>query len=296
MKLCLGSVSCVIENRLESEDSELEGRLIRKRRSSGGDRAGAVTNGDASGGRLTPHLPPLSIPLGSAAVGGSKTPQRSPVRGSVAITAANGEAGDARRDIPLSQTWHGGGGGGAIGGPGAGSFAMFDQYDGSSGRGSGRGGTSARSRATMSRRWGVGKGSRVEDEWPSTDAPTHEMEAAAAETPSKMVKFSLGSRRRPDNGSFFPGPSEDGGGDGTSGAPQFGASARTRGGKGTAGLGRGESKGKAGGKGRDDEGGKKDPRAAVMNVTVQTRLWADYFNNTLRCWEALLDPFRYKSK
>ncbi|CAM9521436.1 unnamed protein product, partial [Laminaria digitata] len=29
-----------------------------------------------------------------------------------------------------------------------------------------------------------------------------------------------------------------------------------------------------------------------MNVTVQTRLWAEYFNSTLRCWEALLDPFR----
>ena len=36
----------------------------------------------------------------------------------------------------------------------------------------------------------------------------------------------------------------------------------------------------------------KDPRAVVLNVTVQARVWADYFNNTLRCWETLLDPFR----
>ncbi|CAN0027667.1 unnamed protein product, partial [Ectocarpus sp. 13 AM-2016] len=34
MKLCLASVSCVIENRLESEDNELERRLLRGRRPS----------------------------------------------------------------------------------------------------------------------------------------------------------------------------------------------------------------------------------------------------------------------
>jgi len=31
--------------------------------------------------------------------------------------------------------------------------------------------------------------------------------------------------------------------------------------------------------------------APSLNVSVVTRLWADYYNNTLKCWEPLLEPF-----
>lgn len=95
-----------------------------------------------------------------------------------------------------------------------------------------------------------------------------------AGTPTKSVKFTLG-RKRTENeniSSSLRAASNTGGATAAGGAASNSA---------------------AGGPGKaTGEAQTADPRAAVMNVTVQTRLWAEYFNNTLRCWEALLDPFR----
>lgn len=92
-------------------------------------------------------------------------------------------------------------------------------------------------------------------------------------TPTKSVKFALGlGRKRAENGGL--------------------SSSAVTGNTGSAETGRFASKPATGGTGKAKGTEATDPRAAVMNVTVQTRLWAESFNNTLRCWEALLDPFR----
>lgn len=132
--------------------------------------------------------------------------------------------------------------------------------------------------------WRAGKESRIDEERPMTPmkaADREDTSEAVTGTPTRSVKFALGYRRA-SNRAVAAG--SVGNTDASGGASALG-STRTSGVAATS---------VEGGRG-NTEGQKKDakdPRAAVMNVTVQARLWADYFNNTLRCWEALLDPFR----
>ena len=170
---------------------------------------------------------------------------------------------------------------------------LSDQDDGGRGLQRHRGYGSRASLLKHSRLWGSNKGSRVDEGAPTT--PTHAAEGAAAAasaeagTPTKAVKFSLG-RRRTEGNAFAGGGLRHAGASGEATAPGISPASATAlkltGGA----LGTGGRK-LAGGK---KEAGEetKDSRAAVMNVTVQTRLWAEYFNSTLRCWEALLDPFK----
>ncbi|CAM9972493.1 unnamed protein product, partial [Ectocarpus sp. 8 AP-2014] len=92
MKLCLASVSCVIENRLESEDNELERRLLRGRRpssSSPGRHGGSEAA--PPGVRPSSSAPAQAMPAGSATVPtvGFETTETTPAVG---------------QDLPLSHT------------------------------------------------------------------------------------------------------------------------------------------------------------------------------------------------
>lgn len=142
-----------------------------------------------------------------------------------------------------------------------------------------------------SRLWGTGRSTRIYEEGSTT--PTDALEADAADgTPTKSVKFML-ARKRTDGGAggLAVGAAGNRGGSGDAAVSNSSGlavvTAKTAGGA----SGSVGGKEHAGGNGKAG-GEAEDPRAAVMNVTVQTRLWADYFNNTVRCWEALLDPFR----
>lgn len=187
-----------------------------------------------------------------------------------------------RDDLPLSHTWHGGGGGPNT----AAGTNTEDEPSGGGGTGEG-GGSSGRlgahtgSRSNLlkgTRRWGTNKGSRVLDgdglHAVGEDAPAGG--SGGTGTPTKSVKFVLGRKRTENNGL-------------SSAAAAAAAPGRK---PGAARAGGASSKPAAEGAGKAAGAQAADPRAAVMNVTVQTRLWAEYFNNTLRCWEALLDPFR----
>lgn len=273
MKLCLASVSCVIENRLESEDNELERRLIRGQRPSSSSRSDAETA--PSGGRPPPAPAPSLPPAAEAAA-----PTLPVTRSSTSGPNRPATPGPPCDDLPLSHTWHGGGGPNTAAGTNAEDEASVG--GGAAGGGtSGRFGTHTGSRANLlkgSRRWGTSKGSRVLDgdglHAVGEDAPVGAPTGTG--TPTKSVKFVLG-RKRTENG----------------GLSSAAVAAAAPGGKpGAARAGGASSKPAAQGVGNAAAGQAADPRAAVMNVTVQTRLWAEYFNNTLRCWEALLDPFR----
>lgn len=277
MKLCLASVSCVIENRLESEDNELERRLLRGRRSSSSSSSisgRSVSEPAPSGGRP----PPIPAPPLTALVGMQTTPITRPGTSGSHLQQAT----DTAEDLPLSHTWHGGR---------ANSAARQDTSTngGRGGGGSNLFGVHAGSRANLlkppSRRWGTGKGFRAVDSSDGLDAVREDVRVGMRSsantgmgTPTKSVKFTLGRKRTENEGL-------------SSSAPTAGST----GGVTTATGGTASSQSAAaGGGGQAARGGGQaaDPRAAVMNVTVQTRLWAEYFNNTLRCWEALLDPFR----
>lgn len=279
MKLCLASVSCVIENRLESEDNELERRLLRGRRSSSLSSSSRTDGESAPSGGRPPAAP---APFLSAAAAATTMP--------VARSATSGPNRPAtpappRDDLPLSHTWHGG-----EGAPNTAAGANADD-EASGGGGTAGGGNAGRfgaqigSRTNLlkgTRRWGTNRGSRVLDgdglHAVGEDAPAGAPTGAG--TPTKSVKFILG-RKRTENNGF------------SSAAAAAETAAAAPGGKfGAARAGGTSSKPAAEGAGKAAGGQSADPRAAVMNVTVQTRLWAEYFNNTLRCWEALLDPFR----
>lgn len=271
MKLCIGKVSCVIENRLESEDDELERRLVRKRRT--------PTGGETSTRSLSIlRRPSLAGPTNQLA-------QRASL-GSLPPSSAGPGASDPPDNLPLSHTWH----------AGSERMMMSDQDDGGRSLQRYRGYGSRASLLKGSKRWGSTKGSRIDEEAPTTPTNAGEGAAAAAAaasaeagTPTKAVKFSLG-RRRTEGNAFAGGSVRHAGASGEATAPGISPASATAlkltGGA----LGTGGSK-VAGEKGATGEE-TKDSREAVMNVTVQTRLWAEYFNSTLRCWEALLDPFR----
>ena len=265
MKLCLASVSCVIENRLESEDNELERRLLRGRRSSSVSSSSNRTDGDTAPLGVSGRPPPIPAPSLSAAAAATTMPNRPP-------TPA------PRDDLPLSHTWHGGG---AAAGTNAEDEASGGGGTGGGGGNSTRFGAQTGSRANLlkgTRRWGTNKGSRVLDgdglHAVGEDAPAGG--PGGTGTPTKSVKFVLGRKRTENNGL-------------SSAAAATAAPGRK---SGAARAGGASSKPAASGADKAAGGQAADPRAAVMNVTVQTRLWAEYFNNTLRCWEALLDPFR----
>lgn len=285
MKLCLASVSCVIENRLESEDNELERRLLRGRRSS----SFSSSSGRSSGGETAPlggRPPPVPAPPPLTAVAGMQTtpitrPGASGSHRHQATTAATAE------DLPLSHTWHGGR---------ANNAARQDASTGGGGRGGGGSnlfGVHTGSRPNLlkapSRRWGTGRGPRAVDGGDGLDAVREDAQAGAGSsanntgigTPTKSVKFTLGRKRMENEGMSLSAASAGSTGGATTAAGGAASSSKSA-------AAGGAGKAAAGGGG----GQAADPRAAVMNVTVQTRLWAEYFNNTLRCWEALLDPFR----
>lgn len=264
MKLCIGKVACVIENRLESEDDELERRLIRKRRSPHG-------GGGDNSSRSVSILRRSSLPV----------PNQPAQRASVECLPATGAGSDLPDNLPLSHTWH-------AGSERIGTVPFVLDHD-DSGRGLQRY-RGYGSRASLLRKWGSNRGARIDEEAPST--PTDGAGAAAlaeAGTPTKAVKFLLGRRRTEGNvGGTLR---QNGGGvTGEGTAPGISPASATAL-KLTGGALGGGGKKVAGGKEEAGEEG-KDSRAAVMNVTVQTRLWAEYFNSTLRCWEALLDPFK----
>ena len=273
MKLCIGRVSCVIENRLESEDDELERRLVRKRRSS--------TSVDTS-------TRSLSILRRPSATGPNQPTQRASL-GSLPASSAGPGVSDPPDNLPLSHTWHAGSER-TTAGP-----LMSDQDDSGRGLQRYRGYGSRANLLKHSRLWGSNRGSRIDEEAPTT--PTHAVAGAAAAaaaaeagTPTKAVKFSLG-RRRTEGNAFTGGGLRHAGASGEATAagvsPASATALKLTGGA----LGGTGGRKLAAGK---EEAGEEtnDSRAAVMNVTVQTRLWAEYFNSTLRCWEALLDPFR----
>lgn len=253
MKLCLGSVSCVIENRLESEDNELERRLLRTTTSSTSDASSRPAS-------ALPRPAAASLPLSN-----SHASTKSQAVGPAAID----------HDLPLSHTWHGGGNhrstpshAGGVDGGGGGSST----------------GGSRTNLLRASKIWGTGRSYRAEQDGREWTTASNALEAAAdatTGTPTKSVKFSLG-RKKTESVILPWGTSGDGGaGAGaTSDAPTRSRAATT-----------GGDNSQAGEKTRAAEE-VTDQRAAVMNVIVQARFWADYFNNTLRCWEALLDPFR----
>ncbi|CAM9189340.1 unnamed protein product, partial [Hapterophycus canaliculatus] len=260
MKLCLASMSCVIENRLESEDNELEHRLHRvRRRSSPAGRSGGGTVPSVS------RPPPAPTPSVSA---GTVFP--APPGGRSTGPNHLGKHALSRQDFPLSQTWHGGGTNSAPA-----NSAQDDTTDGGGQVGSTRFAVHGGSRANLlkgSRRWGTGRGSRVLDaDGLNSVRENEQVEMTDTGTPTKSVKFALG-RKRAENGSL----------------PSSAAAGHT----GSSKIGGVASKSARGAAGKPKGREAADPRAAVMNVTVQTRLWAESFNNTLRCWEALLDPFR----
>lgn len=168
----------------------------------------------------------------------------------------------SRHDLPLSHTWHGGAPQQEIGGPG-------------------NGRRSSRFRAVRNRTSrdleGGGGGGMGEGGGPTTPtgggAAANPVAALWPATPSKSVKFMVGRRR--SSSSSVTSPRE-----------RIGSSDNN---KGSAGSSRRSSLTRAS-SGSEETA---DPRGSVMNVIVQACVWADYFNNTLRCWEALLDPFRY---
>lgn len=281
MKLCLASVSCVIENRLESEDNELERRLLRRRRPS------SSTSGRHGGGEAAPpgvrpsssSTPAQALPAGSATVPTAGLSSSRP-RETTTATRAVGQ------DLPLSHTWHGvraaatastrddperGDDAGQAGGGGGGVAGRF--------------GVNTGSRTNLlktSRRWGgTGSGSRVHLDGDALHAVGEDAPAGSV-TPTKSVKFVLGRKRTETSGLST-----------TAAAAAAAAAAASGAGGGATAAGRSASHAGVNGASKAVEGEAADPRAAVMNVTVQTRLWAEYFNNTLRCWEALLDPFRH---
>lgn len=240
MKLCVGSAACVIENRLESEDSELERRLLRVQRSS------LLTRRDSSSGHLS-----------SAPTRHGENP--APTMSSKAAAAS--DAAVSHNDIPLSHTWHGPSNNSNVAQPGP------DHDDGDVVTASRYGGGSATNLLRPAKLRGPSR-ARAEQDYSSPRSGTVENEPAEG-TPGKSVKFKFaaGKKKTPDGVVF------DGLGDGRpSGDDALVASA----------IGAAKTTGEQ----------PKDPRAAVLNVTVQARVWADYFNNTLRCWESLLDPFR----
>lgn len=275
MKLCLASVSCVIENRLESEDNELERRLLRGRRPLSSRTDGETVS---SGGRPPPAPTPsfpaaATLPVPRSSTSGQNHPTTS---------------APTREDLPLSHTWHGGGAGpNTIAGANTGDEAAGGDGTIGGGRGdnSSRFGVHTGSRANLlksSRRWGASRGSRVLDS-DGEDAPAGGPTETG--TPTKSVKFVLG-RKRTENSGLASAPAAP------SAAPPVTSAAPPGGKDGAARVGGASSKPAAEEAGQAAGGQTADPRAAVMNVTVQTRLWAEYFNNTLRCWEVLLDPFR----
>lgn len=254
MKLCLGDMSCVIENRLESEDSELERRLLRLRRPSSGSDATRPPPIPARPAAPSPAMPALRLNVAAGSGSGATEPPH---------------------EYPLSHTWHGGTNRTPV------RKSVYVQEEEGVGR-HGRAG----SRANLlkpSRIWGAGRSSRIEDE----ESPPPTATGEGPGTPAKSVKFMLG-RKGTDSGVL----ASMGGGSngGASGGPlnSYPSSLPS-----TAVVKTAVAAGDGVGRQRAEAGEQaKDPRAAVMNVTVQARLWADYFNNTLRCWEALLDPFR----
>lgn len=251
MKLCLGSASCVIENRLESEDSELERRLLRSR---GGQ------------GETAPHvIAPVPPPVSTFTAPTSTENHRSRA---YTRNGSNTNATINRNDLSLSHTWHGGGVQ-RSGNPGT-----SDHENRGAGGGSGFG--SRNNLRRPSKKWGTSKVPRDDDGGLTT--PTGPGTPGCTGTPTKSVKFILG-RKKTGSLTMSPPGAEAGAPDGsTSTGPELLVTAS----------------GKTGnsGVGKNGEKEEVDPRGSVMNVTVQARLWADYFNNTLRCWETLLDPFR----
>lgn len=247
----------MIENRLESEDSELERRLLRVQRSS------VLSRRDSSSGHLS-----------SAPTRHGENPAAFPTMSSKTIAAATAvySASDAAaplNDLPLSHTWHGPSNNSGAGRPGS------DHDDGEVVTASRYGGGSNTNLLRPAKLRGPSRGSRAEQDYSSTPrSGTMENEPAEG-TPGKSVKFKFaaGKKRMPDGVVFEGlGDGRPSGGDvvaASSGFVSATGAAKTNGGQ------------------------PKDPRAAVLNVTVQARVWADYFNNTLRCWEALLDPFRW---
>ena len=215
MKLCLGSAACVIENRLESEDSELERRLL---------GVPEFVRRDSPDGRppfapTRPSSAPEALPLGAGAPSASMAPRDDPLQahtwhGLTAVSTANNEGEGAET---LSRTSAGG----------------------------------------ASRRTSVLRPSRALEENGAAGS-------TGMVTPAKSVKFMLARKGSVRAGMVVQ---EDSGADSCTAA-------------------------RPGARGKTPGERAKDPRAAVLNVTVQARVWADYFNNTLRCWETLLDPFR----
>lgn len=241
----------MIENRLESEDSELERRLLRVQRSS------LLTRRDSS-----------SVHLSSAPTRHGENPAPTMSSKATAAAAAS-DAGVSRNDLPLSHTWHGPSNNSNAAQPGT-------DHDGEVVTASRYGGGSTTNLLRSVKLRGPIKGSRAEQDCSSTPGSETVENDPAEGTPGKSVKFkfNVGKKKTPADGVVF-----DGSGDGRPSGDYVVAA----------------SSGFASATGATKPTGEqpKDPRAAVLNVTVQARVWADYFNNTLRCWESLLDPFRW---
>lgn len=262
MKLCVGSLSCVIENRLESEEKALESQLL-------GGRGARGAGGTSVGGPSEKHqrpapLVPVTAPLPAPSTAPSASAEKSSRAAGVVRNAPGVGASVSRDDLPLSHTWHGSGSRQTVNAGPLDNPRRGGQGGGPAGaRGNGRGST---------RVWGVSKGSRDLDTGSvtptGTDATSAGTGRAGAGTPTKAVKFLLGRKR-------------------TNGAS---TSPVAKGGTGAGGALLGGGQDSSGGGDSAEEA--PDPQGSVMNVIVQTRMWADYFNNSIRCWEALLDPFR----
>lgn len=253
VKLCFGSASCVIENRLESEDSELESRLMG---ATGGRHHNTGSKQDTN---ATPLLAIPAVPI-----------LREGYRRSSTVNRLVPTAGSAisRQDLPLSHTWHGGapnleGGSAESGFEGRGNGQQTAKMSKSAGN---------RESRDLNHSGGGAEG------YPTTPSGLDAAASATAEsgTPSKAVKFLLGRTRA---GSASISPQEHA----VVGSNDTGSATASR------------RSSVVPSSGCDGDGSEEtvDQRGSLMNVIVQACFWADYFNNTLRCWEALLDPFRY---
>lgn len=285
MKLCIGSASCVIENRLEREESELERRLLRPRSAANQvddkRRSAAPTPAISAASSTGPPAEATTVTAAvtAAASGGGALASTCPVSVSTADknrTFMANKSGSAhavtihREDLPLSHTWHGGRPTVTVGGS--------DQIDRSGGGGVGLGSRS--SLRGPSRMWGGAKGSRELDAGSVTPTGTDAANAGTGltGTPTKAVKFLIGRKKT---------NSIDGSPVGRRSTTSDRQSLDT---SQDPGVTAASKSGHENGKGANEEAA--DAQGSVMNVNVQARLWADYFNNVLRCWEALLDPFR----
>lgn len=242
----------MIENRLESEESTLEHHLLGRRGSSG--------EGEDSRRAPAPQF-----------VSGPSTLQPTAEKSRPSLSnkhVPSLEFSVPHDELPLSHTWHGGGSR-QLGNTGDG-----DQMERPSTGVAQNGRTAVRPSTKI---WGASRVSRELEVDSNTPTGTDAASAGTGRggTPNKSVKFQLGRRRTNSQAAT------ESRGTVESDRASLGA-----------GVGLTAISGEARSSVHEDGKEAADLQGLVMNVTVQTTLWADYFNNILRCWEALLDPFR----